>query len=217
MFWSGLYIRKAAAIDSSSGNLPGIFRSRRKAQQELVQELSSKLDDANKTIASLMRDNQMLSQQARTDQITELGNKRKFGEDLAKAEHLWLRHGLHFAVMFIDMDGLKAINDTAGHDAGNEAILSMAKVLKANIRDEDGTVYRWGGDEFVAILSGVDTEKAEYVAGRLVGILKANGVKATCGVAGTKQGMGEGVGELLFSEADNIVNAKKPRRQERQA
>ena len=86
--------------------------------------------------------------EARTDPLTGCANRRALDEDLAPALASARRWGLDLAVVALDLDGLKSINDTYGHAAGDAALLALVACLKSVERDTD-TLYRVGGDEFV--------------------------------------------------------------------
>src|SRR5439155_27364368 len=96
---------------------------------------------------------QQLAEQARTDSLTKLGNHRAFQDDLTAAIAARSTTGQPFTLMAIDIDGLKRINDTKGHPAGDAHIRRVAECLKTTVGDQ-GTVYRTGGDEFMVIMPG---------------------------------------------------------------
>src|SRR5581483_1972852 len=96
---------------------------------------------------------EQLAVQARTDSLTQLGNHRAFHDDLSAAIAARSELGQPFTLMAIDLDGLKRINDTKGHPAGDAHIKTVAKCLRSVV-DAEGTVYRTGGDEFMVILPG---------------------------------------------------------------
>jgi GGDEF domain-containing protein len=103
--------------------------------------------------------------QAMTDELTGLANRRAF---MLLAEHQverLRRSGLSAAVLFIDMDGLKTVNDEHGHAAGDLALQRLAEVLKRALRAED-VVARLGGDEFAVMVAGPHVYPSEVV-GRL--------------------------------------------------
>jgi diguanylate cyclase (GGDEF)-like protein len=66
------------------------------------------------------------------------------------------RRGQHLAVVFIDLDGFKAINDKHGHQIGDQVLMTIASRMRKALREED-TIARLGGDEFIALLSGVES------------------------------------------------------------
>ncbi len=103
---------------------------------------------------------------AQTDTLTALFNLRTFNE-IYKREHAAAeRQGRLFALLLIDLDGLKAINDGHGHEAGNNAIVLVANSILRSIRTTDFAA-RLGGDEFVVLLTGADPESALVVATRI--------------------------------------------------
>lgn len=91
------------------------------------------------------------------------------------------------AVVFVDVDGLKVVNDLFGHVEGDRLLARAGQVLRASVRPGD-VVCRWGGDEFVVCLWGCSLSDAELVAGRLRSALEAAGVSASCGVAVAEPG-----------------------------
>ena len=91
---------------------------------------------------------------ARVDTLTGLPNRRQFDERLADAVGRSRRTQSSLALMFLDVDHFKAINDSFGHAAGDEVLREVARRLKATVRITD-TVARLGGDEFVILLEGV--------------------------------------------------------------
>ncbi|WP_066740693.1 diguanylate cyclase domain-containing protein [Cupriavidus sp. D384] len=102
------------------------------------------------------------------DALTGLPNRTLLGERLEQAIGRARRGGTHVAVMFIDLDGFKAVNDTLGHGIGDETLITVAQRLKAPLRDGD-TVARLGGDEFAIVLEDVaDIGHVAPLAERLV-------------------------------------------------
>ena len=94
-----------------------------------------------------------LAQIAVTDPLTGLRNHRAFQEDLARELQRVGRSGLPLALVMLDLDGLKAINDKLGHQAGDERLQGLADAINASRRATD-LAYRIGGDEFAVILPG---------------------------------------------------------------
>ena len=116
---------------------------------------------------------QRLAHLADHDVLTGLPNRRRF--DAALAEHLDLcaRSGPRGALLLLDLDHFKEVNDTRGHDAGDELIVSTAAVLRGSLRDTD-LVARLGGDEFAILLPTADRQGAERVADVVVERVRAN-------------------------------------------
>ncbi|HZF80218.1 MAG TPA: EAL domain-containing protein [Rubrivivax sp.] len=109
--------------------------------------------------------------QAYHDALTGLPNRAYFAERLAESILLAARHGHNCALMFIDLDRFKIVNDSLGHDAGDELLRTVAGRLQGSLRDSD-LLFRMGGDEFTVILPHIaGPEDAASVARRLHEVL----------------------------------------------
>ena len=112
-----------------------------------------------------------LEHQAYHDSLTGLPNRAAFDEDLRRTAERRRPAGQGMAVLFIDLDGFKAVNDRLGHDAGDMLLESAARRLENCLRPGD-SVARLGGDEFTVLLDGVqDVEGALIVAERVLEVL----------------------------------------------
>ncbi|RUR37943.1 sensor domain-containing diguanylate cyclase [Vreelandella populi] len=107
-------------------------------------------------------------QQAREDVLTKLANRRALDERLPDAMARARRLQKPLAVLFMDLDGFKKVNDSHGHAVGDELLREIAKRLIASARETD-FVSRWAGDEFVLILEGVEPESVKPLAQKLIG------------------------------------------------
>jgi diguanylate cyclase (GGDEF)-like protein len=108
---------------------------------------------------------EQVKEMALRDQVTQLYNRHCFEEQLAGAVARSRRSGESLALLVIDLDGLKRINDLGGHPAGDEALRAAAEALRSSCRLGD-VPCRLGGDEFAVILPGASAEAAEKVAER---------------------------------------------------
>jgi diguanylate cyclase (GGDEF)-like protein len=114
-----------------------------------------------------------LTRQAFIDSLTGLANRALFRFRLQQAFHRAERRGELLAVMFLDLDRFKSINDTLGHAAGDQLLASVAERLLASVRPED-TVARLGGDEFTVLLEGVpDLRETLAIAERILERMRA--------------------------------------------
>ncbi|MFZ2407794.1 MAG: EAL domain-containing protein, partial [Methylobacter sp.] len=110
------------------------------------------------------------------DTLTELANRRLLTERLERAIAIHMRTGNHGALLFLDLDNFKLLNDTQGHGVGDELLVEVAHRLKACIRETDA-VARLGGDEFVVLLEELDAAidsaavKVKTVAEKIVSVL----------------------------------------------
>ncbi len=101
------------------------------------------------------------------DGLTGLGNHRAFQEELDMQLAIARDEGTSLALLIVDVDDLKTINDANGHGAGDEVLRSVAQIVTANLRRGD-RAYRTGGDEFALLLPGCDADAAEVVANHLL-------------------------------------------------
>lgn len=97
-----------------------------------------------------------LYRSANYDKLTSLPNRSMFMDRLNQNLKQSTRYNRKFALLFIDLDGFKSVNDTLGHDAGDELLIAVAKRLKACVRDSDD-VARLGGDEFTVIFTTINS------------------------------------------------------------
>ncbi len=97
---------------------------------------------------------------AHHDPLTQLPNRRLLSEFLQKLLAGVARHGYFGALIFVDLDGFKAVNDNHGHDAGDEVLLAVAQRLSKFVRTGD-IVARLGGDEFIVVLDRLDRNEDE--------------------------------------------------------
>ncbi len=110
---------------------------------------------------------------AQHDALTDLPNRILLGDRLAQAISLAHRHGKQFALMFLDLDRFKEINDSLGHAVGDQLLQSVAKRLTAVVRSSD-TVCRLGGDEFIILLAEIEhASDAEFSAENILAALMA--------------------------------------------
>jgi|WetSurMetagenome_2_1015567.scaffolds.fasta_scaffold00961_19 diguanylate cyclase (GGDEF)-like protein/PAS domain S-box-containing protein len=127
-------------------------------------------------ITEKKRKDEVIWEQANFDALTSLPNRRLFSDRFRQALSSSARSGRHGALLSLDLDQFKRLNDTFGHSMGDKLLIEVAKRLTASVREED-TVARMGGDEFLVILnglSGVQNEaaiQAELVAEKIRGEL----------------------------------------------
>ncbi len=107
-----------------------------------------------------------IEKQALTDQLTGLGNSRRFREALNSELKRSDRTGRSFALIFVDVDDFKEINDRIGHVAADHTLAAIGVALASQLRGSD-LVCRWGGDEFIILLPETDRKKATILAERL--------------------------------------------------
>ena len=141
------------------------------------------------------------------DPLTDLPNRRLLYQRLERAFAFYRQTGGGLAVLFIDLDGFKAVNDIYGHDAGDQALRESADRIRRCARVED-SVARFGGDEFVILVGGVaGPEDAAAVARRCIQsfepeITVRDGVGVRVGAS-----VGIALGSQVFLDADALIMA----------
>jgi diguanylate cyclase (GGDEF)-like protein len=131
----------------------------------------------------------VLADQARRDPLTGLVNRRGWEETLVAEMSRARRSGAALSMLMLDLDGLKAFNDTAGHQAGDRLLAAVAQAWVSRLRPTD-VLARYGGDEFVALLPGCEEATAARIAEALLAALPP-GASSSVGVAqwnGTESG-----------------------------
>jgi len=114
---------------------------------------------ADHKIAELNHRLGQLQRLALTDELTGLLNRRGFEDELRRALASAGRHDENGALIYIDLDGFKPVNDTYGHAAGDEVLKTVARLIRGNVRDTD-YIGRLGGDEFAILMTRTSWENA---------------------------------------------------------
>ena len=132
-------------------------------RERLIEEISL----LRAKVARLQERVEALDQLAHQDALIDLPNRRGFMRELERLIGRVDRYGAKGAMLFVDLDGLKMINDTFGHRAGDEALIQVANLLSTGVRHSD-VVARIGGDEFGILLENSDESAAQETAARLI-------------------------------------------------
>lgn len=154
---------------------------------------------------------------SRTDDMTKLLNRRGFYEASQQLIHAYVVNQKKGLVIYCDMDGLKSINDTFGHEAGDKAIIAEAKILKDVFRTTD-VIGRMGGDEFAIVAPNLSVDDLENIRNRLNDSCKSfNDESGEAFVLSISLGYAEfseskNKIETLLNEADKVLYEEKRRK-----
>jgi diguanylate cyclase len=165
-------IEKADTLEGLTGVVREMVEETRTVQtlvqqaQQRLQEEHAKATDLSLRVTELEGAMKRLSDEVSTDQLTQISNRRgllvAFEMERARQE----RFGRPLSVGLIDIDNFKRLNDDLGHSAGDEALKSLAGVIRNNLRPTDH-VARYGGEEFVVLLPETTAEEGQQVLTRL--------------------------------------------------
>jgi diguanylate cyclase (GGDEF)-like protein len=135
-----------------------------------VERLVEEIGRLRGEVARLQQRVEQLDELAHEDTLIKLPNRRGFMRALDGLVDRAGRRGESGAMLFVDLDGLKIINDSFGHRAGDEALIQVANLLTSGVRRGD-VVARIGGDEFGILLETADEDSAHETAARLVDLI----------------------------------------------
>jgi diguanylate cyclase (GGDEF)-like protein len=133
------------------------------------------LIERTQQLVALRQQIDRLRADADLDALTGLANRRRFRVALAREVERWRRYRVPCALLMLDIDHLKRVNDQFGHPAGDAVIREIAQTLREVSRDND-TAARLGGEEFALLLAGVDLQRAAVAAERLRAVLSGRRV-----------------------------------------
>lgn len=157
-----------------------------------------------------------LARMARTDELTDLSNRRSFLERLRAETERHRRHGRTFSLAMADLDHFKQINDTWGHDAGDAALVHVARLWNSCLRSSD-LLARYGGEEFTLLMADTAAPEALVLLERMRSLLEAEPLAwdgqripmtASFGVACTDDHEGAAP-EVLIQQADQALYRAK--------
>ena len=143
----------------------------------------------------------MIEHLALHDSLTGLPTRRLFYDRLETALKLVRRNRQHLAVLFLDLDNFKKLNDSAGHEAGDILLVETARRIQQNLRESD-SVARLGGDEFVVLLENVDTrEDLRLVAQKIL-----SAVREPCEIKGRRVAVSVSIGAAMAPDQAETVD-----------
>ena len=148
------------------------------------------------------------------DPLTDLANRRYVEMNLQGKSDEMLRYGWQFAVIMMDIDHFKDVNDRHGHDTGDEALKMVARTLLHSSRSSD-LVGRWGGEEFIAIITNTNAQSLQAIAERYRSLVERSGlplgddtISVTISAGATIAAPGESLATVI-KRADKLLYASK--------
>lgn len=176
----------------------------RRLASGLEREVTAKTESLRQALAEAQQANEMIVYLAEHDALTGLLNRPRFERELTR----WLDHVQRYrrtaALMFVDLDYFKRVNDTQGHEAGDQYLIEFATLLRSAFRTTD-YIGRLGGDEFVVLMPDSGREQAVAAAEKLLRMLK----EATIEIRGVRHTVSASLGLALAPEhgarADELI------------
>ena len=157
----------------AEGNFGKHLHSDRKDELGLLTEnVNAMSSDLQRYVEDLHKSKEQIEYQANHDPLTGLLNRRYLQEKLTSLITLTNKQYEEVSVLFMDMDRFKQVNDSYGHNKGDELLKIIANRIKSCIQSEKSILIRHGGDEFIILLLGHDKEQTKAVAERLIEALK---------------------------------------------
>lgn len=180
-------------------------------------DLHAEIERLRAEVAALTARAETAEALADHDVLTRALNRRGFMSVLSRSMAYCRRHEVEAALLYLDMDGFKGVNDGLGHAAGDAALMAVADLLLANVRESDA-VGRLGGDEFALLLMNAGADEGREKAKRLATALATEGfvweglTVALGGSFGVRAYAGQTDPEVWLSEADAAMWLRKKAR-----
>ncbi|MGQ9805579.1 MAG: diguanylate cyclase domain-containing protein [Chlorobiales bacterium] len=155
------------AIDAKQPTVHALSVRVDKLQQEIAMRRAAE-ERLNESLIELERAKKQLEQLATIDSLTDIPNRRSIDETLQREWLKAMRTSEPLALMMIDIDHFKNYNDYYGHQAGDECLRKVAQAIRASLRRPTDYVGRYGGEEFIVLLTHSDWEKTKHMAEKIL-------------------------------------------------
>ena len=198
-----------------------LLHSLRKQISEIVdygQQFETKLTSYSSGITDLTRQLEQTKQAAMLDPTTGIGNRRRFEESLADILKNLEDFNGRVSVLLADVDNFKTVNDTLGHNVGDQVLRLVANTFVTGLKGGD-VVARWGGDEFAAILPDTSLENALHVAENVRKSIATKSLKnkdsgetmgkVTLSIGVSTHRQGDNAHKLIFRADQALYEAKR--------
>jgi diguanylate cyclase (GGDEF)-like protein len=170
-----------------------------------------KQEELEKYLEALEIEKSEYEKSSRTDPLTGCLNRAGFGSVLLREQENLTKNGSPVSFVLLDIDHFKYVNDTYGHNVGDEVLVNLTKLIQGKIRNSDSLV-RWGGEEFVILCGETPIQNAQFLAEKLrVAIEKTQLIpqqQITCSFGISEMVQGEDP-KRLFERADKALYASK--------
>lgn len=186
--------------------------------RQVIAQMEKKLGEKEKELETVYKSNKHLLKintellaTMHTDALTGLQNRRKFEEFFAQEYKRAKRYNQAFSLIILDIDNFKIVNDTFGHQQGDEVLKVVSSTIRKKLRDSDFGA-RWGGEEFIIILPNTDAlSAATQVAERIRAEIEAHDfgnfkITISSGIAQFANGV---AAEALIKAADDALYTSK--------
>lgn len=184
----------SAALRSMMNNIALKRRALVHANENLEQQVALRTAD-------LERANNALRELARKDPLTTISNRRAADEQLNSLFNMLQRGGGRYAVLLLDIDHFKRINDNFGHDVGDQVIQRVAVLLQSQLRETD-LVARYGGEEFIVLLPNTELDGAMVIADKLCRYIASDSL---CDVGQITVSIGVALAKAEHTDAEMVV------------
>ena len=185
--------------------------------EQFEKDLIEKLNDSTNKINELQQELNKVYQEINMDTLTKAYSKKALNQDLENFMKIGQKRTLNMAIIVIDLDKFKQINDTYGHLIGDFVLIKVVQMIKSIIREED-KIYRFGGDEFVVIFNRIDKNAMKTITEKIRKKIESTKLKykehiikltISIGVACHKQG--DSKDDILQRADKALYDSKKSR------
>ncbi len=180
------------------------YRRAQRANKERQKEL-----ERNLAALEVVKNN--YERESKTDPLTGCLNRAGFADVLTREQERLSKHGIPVSFVILDIDHFKDVNDTYGHNTGDEVLLNLSRLIQGKIRNTDALV-RWGGEEFVVLCGDTPLQNAQFLAEKLRAAIETSVLikqrQITCSFGVAEMIPGENPKDL-FDRADNALYTSK--------
>jgi diguanylate cyclase (GGDEF)-like protein len=183
-------------------NLLDAYKKLFRQTRRLVKMGDRMQSDLNELNSELQRHKEKLTQMSYVDGLTSVANRRRFNECLEAEWNRAVRSRLPLSLMLLDIDFFKQFNDRYGHSAGDDCLVSVARVLSACMKRDSDLVSRYGGEEFALVLPETDYSGARNVAAEIQSGLRGLAIEHKSSPTAPQVTVSIGIASAIPAEKD---------------